>query len=301
MKKSERYEKIAKIGEGTYGVVYKGRDTQTSEIIAIKKIRFENEDEGVPSTAIREISLLKECEHPNIVKLKNIIFDDDKLSLIFEYLDFDLKKFMDLQKSFLPSKLVKNFLFQILNAVSYCHSQRIIHRDLKPQNLLIDLENNVKLADFGLARAYFIPVRTYTHEVITLWYRAPEILLGQKIYSLGVDVWSVGCIFYEMAQKTPLFYGDSEIDQIFKIFQILGTPSENIWKGINDLPDFKTTFPKWKKKDLVSLASNLDSLGVDLLEKMIRLDPLTRISAREALEHVNFFIIHIFMLKYFIF
>ena len=193
---------------------------------------------------------------------------------------------MDAQKAVLPSKTVKIFLFQILNAISYCHSQRILHRDLKPQNILIDQENTVKLADFGLARAYYLPIRTYTHEVITLWYRAPEILLGQQIYSGTVDIWSVGCIFYEMAQKKPLFYGDSEIDQIFKIFQILGTPNENIWKGINDLPDFKTSFPKWKKKDITVLASNLDLLGIDLLEKMIALDPLSRISAREALEHV---------------
>ena len=286
MKKAKRYQKISKIGEGTYGVVYKAKDLQTSEIVALKKIRLENPDEGVPSTAIREISLLKECEHPNIVKLKNILFEGEKLCLVFEFLHYDLKKFMDAQKAVLPSKTVKIFLFQILNAISYCHSQRILHRDLKPQNILIDQENTVKLADFGLARAYYLPIRTYTHEVITLWYRAPEILLGQQIYSGAVDIWSVGCIFFEMAQKKPLFYGDSEIDQIFKIFQILGTPNENIWKGINDLPDFKTSFPKWKKKDITVLASNLDLLGIDLLEKMIALDPLSRISAREALEHV---------------
>ena len=290
MKRSERYQKLNKIGEGTYGVVYKAKDNLTSEIIALKKIRLENEDEGIPSTAIREISLLKECEHPNIVKLKNVVLENDKLYLIFEYLDYDLKKFMDAQKDLLPPKLVKHFLFQILNSISYCHSQRILHRDLKPQNLLIDQEKNVKLADFGLARAYYLPVRTYTHEVITLWYRAPEILLGQKIYSMPVDIWSVGCIFFEMAQKKPLFYGDSEIDQIFKIFQVLGTPTENIWKGISDLPDYKTTFPKWKKKDLPTLANNLDPFGIDLLEKMIALDPLSRISAREALEHVKILI-----------
>jgi len=286
MKKSKRYQKITKIGEGTYGVVYKAKDLQTSEIIALKKIRLENADEGVPSTAIREISLIKECDHPNIVKLKNVLFENEKLCLIFEYLDYDLKKYMDSQKAVLSPKLVKTFLFQILNAISYCHSQRILHRDLKPQNLLIDQENTVKLADFGLARAYYLPVRTYTHEVITLWYRAPEILLGQKVYSGAVDIWSVGCIFYEMAQKKALFSGDSEIDEIFKIFQILGTPNDAIWKGINDLPDFKTSFPKWKKRDLASLATNLDTFGVDLLEKMIALDPLNRISAREALEHV---------------
>lgn len=287
MKKSDRYEKQIRIGEGTYGIVYKAKDLQTSEIVALKKIRLENEDEGVPSTAIREISLLKECDHPNIVKLKNIVFEKDNLFLIFEYLDFDLKKFMDKQTTPLPQNLVKIFLFQMVNAIAYCHSQRILHRDLKPQNLLIDQDNNLKLADFGLARTYFLPIRTYTHEVITLWYRAPEILLGQKVYTGNVDIWSAGCIFYEMAQKKPLFCGDSEIDQLFKIFQVMGTPNDDLWEGVVDLPDYKPSFPKWKKKDLALLANNLDILGIDLLEKMIALDPLNRISPREALEHVK--------------
>lgn len=187
MRKIDKYQKLLKIGEGTYGVVYKVKDIQTSEILALKKIRLENEDEGVPSTAIREISLIKECEHPNIIKLKQIILEGDSLNLIFEYLDYDLRKFLELNSDALPLKLVKNFLFQILNAISYCHSQRILHRDLKPQNLLINHENLVKLADFGLARTFSLPLRTYTHEVITLWYRAPEILLGQKVFLLYIQ------------------------------------------------------------------------------------------------------------------
>lgn len=121
-----------------------------------------------------------------------------------------------------------------------------MHRDLKPQNLLIDKHGNIKLADFGLARAFGLPVKTYTHEVVTLWYRAPEILLGQKQYSTPVDIWSIGCIFAEMAQRKALFAGDSEIDQIFKIFQVQGTPNETNWPSALKLPDFKTTFPKWK-------------------------------------------------------
>lgn len=120
---------------------------------------------------------------------------------------------------------IKLFIYQLVNGVNYCHSRRIIHRDLKPQNLLIDRKGNLKLADFGLARAFGIPIKTLTHEIETLWYRAPEVLLGQKQYSLGVDIWAVGCIFAEMIEKKPLFSGDSEIDQIFKIFQFHGTPT----------------------------------------------------------------------------
>lgn len=128
-----------------------------------------------------------------------------------------------------------------------------------------------------------------------MWYRAPEILLGQKVYSTPVDIWSIGCIFSEMAQRRPLFAGDSEIDQIFKIFQIMGTPNEAMWSGVSALPDFKQTFPKWKPINLNTIATNLDEKGIDLLEKMVRLDPTKRITAREALEHV--IILNIFLLK----
>ena len=195
-----KYQKLDKLGEGTYGVVYKARDIKTHEIVALKKIRLENEDEGIPSTAIREISLLKETNHPNIVRLKEVVHEDHKLTLVFDYLEYDLKKYMDHIGSSLPTQTVKSFLYQMLLGIVYCHSHRIIHRDLKPQNLLIDTSGCVKLADFGLARAFSIPIHTLTHEVVTLWYRAPEILLGQKEYSLPVDIWSIGCIFAEMVQ-----------------------------------------------------------------------------------------------------
>ena len=161
----DRYQKLDKLGEGTYGVVYKARDKMTSEIIALKKIRLEYEDEGVPSTAIREISLLKEVQHPNVVKLKDIVHGEEKLYLIFEYLDYDLKKHLEINGSpFLPH-IVKSYLYQMLNGIAYCHANRVLHRDLKPQNILIDKAGNVKLADFGLARSFSLPIRTYTHEV----------------------------------------------------------------------------------------------------------------------------------------
>ena len=171
---------MEKLGEGTYGVVYKAKDKQTGEIVALKKIRLEKEDDGVPSTAIREISLLKGLKHPNIVELKEVIYSEDKLYLIFEYCEYDLKKYMRSKGNALDATEVKSFLYQLLNACAYCHAHRVMHRDLKPQNLLIDNKGNLKLADFGLARAFGLPVKTYTHEVVTLWYRAPEILLGQK-------------------------------------------------------------------------------------------------------------------------
>jgi len=284
----ERYQKLEKIGEGTYGVVYKAKDKISQDIIALKKIRLEQEDEGVPSTAIREISLLKEIQHPNVVQLRDIVHGDQKLNLIFEYLDQDLKKYMDVAGVPLAPAIVKSNLYQMLNGLAYCHAHRVVHRDLKPQNLLIDKNGILKLADFGLARAFSLPMRTYTHEVVTLWYRAPEILLGQRQYSTPVDIWSVGCIFAEMAQRRPLFAGDSEIDQIFKIFRVLGTPKESTWPGVSNLPDFKTTFPKWQATSLSKHAPLLDSNGVDLLSQMVCYDPEARISALDALSHPYF-------------
>ncbi|XP_067891848.1 cyclin-dependent kinase 2-like isoform X2 [Heterodontus francisci] len=195
----DNFQKVEKIGEGTYGVVYKAMNKVTGEMVALKKIRLDAEMEGVPSTAIREISLLKELNHPNIVKLLDVIHSEKKLYLVFEFLNQDLKKYMDsAPPTGLPLQLVKSYLFQLLQGVAFCHSHRVLHRDLKPQNLLINDAGAIKLADFGLARAFGVPVRTYTHEVVTLWYRAPEILMGCKFYSTAVDVWSIGCIFAEM-------------------------------------------------------------------------------------------------------
>nr|CAB3229345.1 cyclin-dependent kinase 1-like [Phallusia mammillata] len=282
------FHKIEKIGEGTYGIVYKALDKLTGKMVALKKIRLDTETEGVPSTAIREISLLKELDHPNIVRLMDVIHSEMKLYLVFEYLSKDLKKFMDDQKSGLPLPLAKSYLHQLLQGIAYCHSHRVLHRDLKPQNLLIDDIGHIKLADFGLARAIGVPVRMYTHEVITLWYRPPEILLGSKYYSAAVDIWSIGCIFSEMIHKKTLFPGDSEIDQLFRIFRTLGTPTENIWPGVTSLPDFKNKFPQWPQQSFQSVFPDLDSCGINLMEKMIVYDPVQRITAKTALQH-NFF------------
>lgn len=257
----------------------------------MKKIRLEAEDEGVPSTAIREISLLKEMKDDYIVALYNIVHSDSqKLYLVFEFLDLDLKKYMESIPADvgLGKDMVKKFMSQLIKGTKYCHSHRILHRDLKPQNLLIDKEGNLKLADFGLARAFGVPLRTYTHEVVTLWYRAPEILLGGRQYSTGVDMWSIGCIFAEMAGRKPLFPGDSEIDEIFKIFRILGTPNEDAWPGVTSLPDFKPSFPQWSRQPTHSWVGNLDEHGYDLLESLMAYDPATRISAKRAIEHPYF-------------
>jgi serine/threonine protein kinase len=286
----DKYQRVEKIGEGTYGVVYKARDRQNGSFFALKKIVLEGQDEGVPSTAIREISLLKELDHENIVMLKDVIHFENKLYLVFEFLDQDLKKYMDTcGPEGLSADLVKSYLYQLLRGVAFCHSHRVLHRDLKPQNLLIDRSGQLKLADFGLARAFGIPIRMYTHDVVTLWYRAPEILLGSKHYSTPVDIWSVGCIFAEIANRAPLFPGDSEIDELFRIFRALGTPNDSIWPHVSQLPDYKDTFPQWEPGPIARLVPTVaDPHGVDLLALMLRYNPADRITAKEALEHPYF-------------
>jgi serine/threonine protein kinase len=284
----DKYELIEKVGEGTYGVVYKARDCDTREVLAIKKIRFQHEDEGIPSTAVREVSLLRGLSHPNIVLLKEVIYSNENLNLVFEYSENDLKRLIKKCKEPLEKHRVKSFMRQMMEGLAYCHRRRIMHRDLKPHNLLIDNNDRLQLADFGLARTFTLPIREYTHEVITLWYRSPEILMGQKIYSTPADIWSAGCIFAEMILGAPLLPGDSEIDQIFKIFRLLGTPTEKTWPGISELPDYKRTFPKFKKTGFEEIFTHSSTLEIDLLEKILVADPDKRLTAEEVLRHPYF-------------
>mmetsp|Transcript_46543 Transcript_46543/g.134740 ORF Transcript_46543/g.134740 Transcript_46543/m.134740 type:complete len:319 (-) Transcript_46543:67-1023(-) len=288
-----QYEILEKtpLGEGTYGKVYKARQNRTGKIVAMKKMKLDSEEEGVPSTAIREIALLKELPHENVVKLLDVFCSTNKLTLVFEFAENDLKKYMKSLGRQLPPSTIKSLAFQLCRGIEFCHANRILHRDLKPQNLLIDQRLRLKIADFGLARAYTVPVPKYTHEVVTVWYRAPEILLGSALYSVPVDQWSVGCILGEMATGAPLFAGDSEIDTIFKVFQKLGTPTVEAWPGLAEMPEFKPTFPKWSIKGWENIRNTKAQVGlegIDLLDKLMAYDPKKRLSARRALQHAYF-------------
>ena len=239
--KVNKYKKLSKIGEGTYGIVYKAEDIQKKRIVALKKIRLKPEEEGIPSTAIREISLLKECKNKNIIHLIDVIHTKSKLTLIFEYCETDLKRIMDEKREEkLPLKTIKEYFYQIIKGLNYLHKKKIIHRDLKPQNLLINSENKIKICDFGLARGYGVPVKTYTNEVVTLWYRPPDILLGNKIYDISCDIWSAGCIFAEMLLGHPLFSGKNESEQCEQIFHLIGTPDEDTFNWLKESPEWNT-------------------------------------------------------------
>jgi len=300
------YLRTEQIGQGAYGIVYKATKISTGETVAIKRIPFaETSEGGVPCSVIREISLLREIDHVNVVKLLDVLHrQTGGLFLVFEYVAHDLKTFLDnhqvsddaSQRHGLPKDMVKSFLRQILSGVSVCHTYRILHRDLKPHNLLISANGNeLKLADFGLARLSGLPNGPYTHEVVTLWYRAPELLLGANRYNGAVDVWSIGCIFAEMATGKPLFPGKgADIDQLFRIFQKRGTPTHEIWPVVTQLPHFNPEFPKFPATengitDFVSIDALGSPKASDLLERFLQYDPDQRIVCKEALQHPYFY------------
>uniref|UniRef100_A0A8B9DXT3 Cyclin-dependent kinase 14 n=1 Tax=Anser cygnoides TaxID=8845 RepID=A0A8B9DXT3_ANSCY len=268
--KADSYEKLEKLGEGSYATVYKGKSKVNGKLVALKVIRLQ-EEEGTPFTAIREASLLKGLKHANIVLLHDIIHTKETLTLVFEYV---------------------LFLFQLLRGLSYIHQRYILHRDLKPQNLLISDTGELKLADFGLARAKSVPSHTYSNEVVTLWYRPPDVLLGSTEYSTCLDMWGVGCIFVEMIQGVAAFPGMKDIqDQLERIFLVLGTPNEDTWPGVHSLPHFKPErFTQYSPKNLRQAWNKLSYVNhaEDLASKLLQCFPKNRLSAQAALSHEYF-------------
>lgn len=298
------YEEISIIGNGAYGTVYKGYDLKTSKIVAMKRIRIQLTEEGLPITTIREIAYLRHLEkydHENVVKLHDVchgprLQSEQSIILIFEYIDYDLDSYL---KSLMPGQLNKpkivDMMRQMLVGVDFLHMNRIIHRDLKPQNILITKEGKVKIADFGLARIYGFSM-ALTSVVVTLWYRSPEVLL-HSTYSTSVDIWSLGCILAELYNRRPLFTGQSDVDQLFKIFDILGLPSEQEWpvNSVIALKSFTNANSNLVYKDyrvksssLKTLVPCIDKEALDLLIHLLDFSLDTRYKASEALEHSFF-------------
>jgi len=332
---NNRYESMVLVGEGTYGYVYKAKEKVTQKRVAIKKFKPTKEGEGISLTAYREIMLLREIDHENVIKVRDVTINPEErtLSLIMDYAEFDLSEIIRFHHNTTPPTVysIKSCLWQVLNAMHYLHCNWICHRDLKPSNILVMADGPeqgvVKIADFGLARVFQSPLRPLYENgvVVTIWYRAPELLFGSKHYTKSVDVWAIGCIFAELLTTNPLFPGKEKDTknpnlfqdvQIEKLFQVLGKPNVEVWPDINSLPDWKYKNPqKWKgtlleKKwnqypnvhpENLRKIPNLglpeqrpsdsrtearcDAQAFDLLSRMLEYDPTRRITTAEALDH----------------
>lgn len=295
------YECLNFIDEGTYGLVFRARDIETGKIYALKQVKLHDKNkDGFPTTSLREIMTLFAVSHPNVVSLREIVVGStlNKIYLVLEYADHDLLSILDrMSKPYSPSE-VKSLMKQLLEGVQHLHDNWILHRDLKPANLLITNGGILKICDFGLARNYADPIPKYTQGVVTLWYRAPELLMGSRTYSTAIDVWSVGCIFVELLRKTPLWKGQGELDQLGMIAKILGRPCEERWAGFSELPNAdRVSFRNCGKKNrliekifdgVANGKSRITNSAADLMERMLCYDPVQRITADAALRHQYF-------------
>jgi len=294
------YQQLNRIDEGTYGVVFRARDKNTGVVRALKKIKMEKEREGFPLTALREANILLSMQHPNIVDVTEMVVGHtlDSVFMVMEFADHDLKGLMETMSKPFSVPEVKCLMLQLLSGVSYLHDNWVLHRDLKTSNVLVNNRGELKICDFGLARQYSDPLRAYTRVVVTLWYRAPELLLGTKMYDTAIDVWSLGCIMGELLGKEPLFQGKTETDQVDRIFKLLGTPNEKIWPDFPSLPAAKklTTARQQPynqlRRKFPKISPNggpcVSDLGFDLLNKLLAYDPKRRVTAEDASTHAFF-------------
>ncbi|MED6213911.1 hypothetical protein PIB30_098032 [Stylosanthes scabra] len=285
-RRANTFEKLAKIGQGTYSNVYKARDLLSGKIVALKKVRFDNlEPESVKFMA-REILVLRKLDHPNVVKLEGLVTSrmSCSLYLVFEYMEHDLAGLAAAQGVKFTEPQVKCFMKQLLSGLEHCHSRGVLHRDIKGSNLLIDNEGILKIADFGLA-TFFDPNKkqALTSRVVTLWYRPPELLLGATFYGVGVDLWSAGCILAELLAGKPIMPGRTEVEQLHKIFKLCGSPSEEYWKKYK-LPNatiFKPQQPY--KRCITETFKDFPPSSIPLIETLLAIDPEGRGTASAAL------------------
>lgn len=291
---TSNYDTLNQIEEGSYGWVSRARDITTSSIVALKKVKMDYSQDGFPITALREINILQKVRHPNIVDLKEILTGDDpsECVLVMEFLEHDLKTLQEEMSDPFMASEVKTLLRQLVGAVGFLHESFIMHRDLKTSNILLNNRGQLKLADFGMAR-YIPPADApLTQLVVTLWYRAPELLLGTTTYGTEVDMWSVGVIFGELLAKEPILQGKNEVDELSLIFSLCGLPTEKSWPGFYRLPNAKSLKKPRDQRDAPGFNRSkfpfLTAAGVDLLSTLLSLNPKRRPTAKEVLEHAYF-------------
>ncbi|KAI9723079.1 MAG: hypothetical protein M1828_004327 [Chrysothrix sp. TS-e1954] len=292
----ENFERLNHIEEGSYGWVSRARETATGEVVALKKLKMQDmEMVGFPITGLREIQCLQESRHRHIVELREVVMGHglDEVFLVMEFLEHDLKTLQEeMQEPFLPSE-IKTLLLQLSSAVDYLHDNWILHRDLKTSNILMNNRGEIKIADFGMARHYSDPPPpNLTQLVVTLWYRAPELLLGADKYGRAIDMWSIGCIFGELLTKEPLLQGRNEVSQLTKVFELCGIPTEDKWPGFKRLPNAKSLRLPRSQQNVGSVIRAkfpmLTAAGTDLLSSLLSLNPARRPSAREVMSHPYF-------------
>lgn len=287
---AESYDKIDKVGQGTYSNVYKARDRETGKIVALKKVRFDTSEPECVQFMAREIAILQKLNHPNIVKLEGLATSRMQYSiyLVFDFMVTDLATVISRPEERLTEPQIKCYMLQLLSGLQHCHERGILHRDIKGANLLIDKNGILKIADFGLAN-FYSPNHKHplTSRVVTLWYRAPELLLGATNYGIGIDLWSAGCLLAEMFTGMPIMPGRNEVEQLHKIFKLCGTPSEEYWKKLR----LSTTFrpPRAYMPSFVESFQGFPQSALGLLTTLLALDPGYRGSASLALEHEFFY------------
>ncbi|KAH9286979.1 Cyclin-dependent kinase 7 [Echinococcus granulosus] len=285
--KNRRYEKVCHLGEGQFANVFLARDLQRGGCLVKAGPRWVLAD-GMNLSAIREVKLLREIEHPNIMSLQDVFSQDSGICLVFEFMESDLEAVIQDSSVVLTPANIKSLSLQLLKGVEYLHAQWILHRDLKPNNLFLSPQGVVKIGDFGLARHFAAsPGRPMTHQVATRWYRAPELIYGCTRYGVGIDLWAVGCIIAEFLLRVPLFTADCDFSQLDKIFEITGTPDENMWPDVARLNGYCS----FKPRPPVPFSQIFTAAGDDLillLYTLLSLDPDQRGTATSALASTYF-------------
>ncbi|XP_064632586.1 cyclin-dependent kinase 20-like [Lineus longissimus] len=290
----EQYTILGRIGEGAHGIVFKAKHIESGGVVALKKVPLDQRklEEGIPNTALREIKALQEIEdNPYVVKLREVFPHGTGFVLVFEYMLSDLSEVIHNAEMPLTEAQIKSYMLMLLKGVAFMHDNSIMHRDLKPANLLISRTGHLKLADFGLARVFQDEQkRLYSHQVATRWYRAPELLYSARKYDEGVDIWAVGCIFGELLNNSPLFPGESDIEQLSSVLRVLGTPNERIWPGLSELPDYnKIMFSENPPIPFEEILPDASPIALDLLKQFLVYPSKERLSAKQALLHPYFF------------
>lgn len=289
----DQYKFLGRIGEGAHGIVFKAKHIESGDIVALKKVPLRKLDEGIPNAALREIKALQEIEeNEHVVKLREVLPHGMGFVLVFEHMLSDLSEVIRNMDKPLTEAQVKSYMVMLLKGVAFCHANHIMHRDLKPANLLISSTGLLKIADFGLARVFQNDgTRLYSHQVATRWYRSPELLYGARKYDEGVDLWAVGCIFGELLNNSPLFPGETDIEQLCCVQRVLGTPNEQKWPGMSQLPDYnKISFPDYPPIPFEEILPDASQNALDLLKKFLVYPSNKRIPAKDALLHIYFFV-----------